>query len=125
MSEIYHRWARGEVIPSTDLATDAGLRLYGEVMHFEWKKDRTTAQLGIDGELYYQNHYPIETLTPEQQHLKRPSDNREGRRQSEIEALDQALEQQRIADIRAELQRPAGWGQVATSGKASKGWGSR
>lgn len=105
MSEIYHRYARGEVIPATDLGTDQGLRLYGEVIHFDWRKDRTTAQLGMDGEIYYQNHYPIEILTPEQQHLQRPPDTRECRRQSEIEALDNAMEQQRIGDIRAELAR--------------------
>lgn len=96
---------RGEVIPSTDLGTDAGLRLYGEIIHFDWRSDRTTAQLGMDGDVYYQNHYPIESLTPEQIHLKRPSDTREGRRQSEIENLDRAMEQQRIGDIKAELSK--------------------
>lgn len=106
MSEIYHRYAQGEVIPATDLGTDAGLRLYGEVIHFDWRADRTTAQLGMDGEIYYQNMYPIKPpLTPEQQHLKRPSDTREGRRQSEIEALDNAMAEIRIGDIKAELSK--------------------
>ncbi len=94
---------RGEVIPSTDLGTDAGLRLYGEIIHFEWRKDRTTAQYGMDGEIYYQNHHPIEILTPEQKHLQRPSDTREGRRQMEIEVFDRNLEQMRIAEVRKEL----------------------
>ena len=105
MSEIYHRYMRGEVIPATDLGTDAGLRLYGEIIHFDWRKDHTTAQLGIDGEPYYQNHYPIETLTPEQEHLKRPADTREGRRQMEVEAFDRNLDQMRITQVREELAR--------------------
>lgn len=91
MSEIYHRYQRGEVIPASDLGTDQGLRLYGEVIHFEWRKDRTTAQLGMDGELYYQNQYPQEA----------PKEVR----QSTIESFDHSMEQMRITQIQAELSK--------------------
>lgn len=88
MSEIYHRYVQGEVIPATDLGTDQGLRLYGEVIHFEWRKDRTTAQLGMDGEIYYQNHYPTEVKQV---------------KQSDVERLDASMDQMRITEIRHEL----------------------
>lgn len=81
MSEIYHRYSRGEVIGATELNTSAGLRLYGEVIHGEWRLDLATKQLGMDGEIYLQKVHPIEPpLAPEAIHLSRPSDTREGRR---------------------------------------------
>lgn len=97
---------RGEVIPSQDFATQpGGLRLFGEIVWEDHHKDEAIAQYTLDGEILYQKVHPTEILTPEQQHLKRPSDTREGRRQSEIEALDNAMAQQRIGDIRAELSK--------------------
>lgn len=84
MSEIYHRYQRGEFIKSAELNNDAGLRLYGEIIHHEWKQDRATKQLDIEGELHIKKVYPVERpLTPEQEHLVRPADTREGRRQIE------------------------------------------
>lgn len=72
MSEIYHKYQSGEVITASELNTAAGLRLYGEVIHYEWRLDQATKQLGIDGEVYLQKVHPIEPpLTPEQQHLQR------------------------------------------------------
>ena len=85
MSEIYHRYQSGEVIGSTELNTSAGLRLYGEIIHHEWRLDQATKQLGMDGEIYLQKVHPIEPpLSPEQQHLQRPPDTREGRRLREV-----------------------------------------
>jgi hypothetical protein len=81
MSEIYHRYQRGEQIPVTDLNTSDGLRLYGEIIHFEWRADQATKQLTLDGDIIIQKVNPLEVLTPEQEHLIRPPDTREGRRQ--------------------------------------------
>lgn len=94
---------RGEAIPAGDLTTNAGLRLFGEVMFEDWRRDEATQQPDFFGEVFHQKVHPVELLTPEQQHLKRLSDTREGRRQSEMEALDNAMAQQRIGDIKAEL----------------------
>lgn len=93
---------RGEVIPANDLVSNTGLRLYGEVIFEDWKRDEATQQPDFFGEVYHQKVHPIEMpLTPEQEHLKRPSG--EGRRQSEIEALDRNMEAMRITEIRKEL----------------------
>lgn len=78
----------GEVIPASNLVSSAGLRLFGEVVHFDWRNDRTTAQLGMDGELYYQNHYPTEVKQV---------------KQSDVESFDRSLEQMRIGEIQREL----------------------
>lgn len=81
MSEIYHRYMRGESIPVSDLNTSDGLRLYGEIIHFDWRKDQATKQPSLDGEIFIQKVHPLIELTPEQEHLLRPTDTREGRRQ--------------------------------------------
>jgi hypothetical protein len=85
MSEIYHRYQRGEIIPSGELAvTPGGLELYGEIIHFEWRLDHATSQPSLDGEVYLQKVHPVEIpLSPEKQRLLRPPDTREGRRISE------------------------------------------
>lgn len=87
MSEIYHRYQRGEKIKASELNSYSGLRLYGEIIHFEWRNDQATKQLDIDGDIHIKKVKPIEPpLTPEQEHLRRPPDTRAGRRIAEIQA---------------------------------------
>jgi hypothetical protein len=114
MSEIYHKYMRGEVISSMELCNDNGLRLYGEIIHNDWRRDESTQQPDFFGEVFFQKVHPVE-LNPEKEHLLRPPDTREGRRQ-----LQASLEHRPITVI--EPSRPAGWGQVATTTKNSGGW---
>lgn len=74
MSEIYHRYMRGESIPSNDLGTNAGLRLYGEIIHDDWRNDKAIMQMALDQEVYIQKVHPVEFLTPEQEHLSRKNE---------------------------------------------------
>lgn len=71
MSEIYHRYQRGESIPTSELTNSlSGFELYGQIIHFEWRLDRATSQPDFFGEVYLQKVHPIE-ISPEQQHLQR------------------------------------------------------
>jgi hypothetical protein len=78
MSEIFHRYMRGEEIPVTDLNTPDGLRLYGEIIHFDWRADQATKQLSLDGDIIIQKVHPLEFATPEQEHLSRPTELKVG-----------------------------------------------
>lgn len=73
MSEIYHKYQRGEIIPSSELTqAPRGLELYGEIIHFEWRIDEARKYPDMFGEVYLQKVHPIEPpLSPEQQHLQR------------------------------------------------------
>lgn len=74
MSEIYHKYQRGEQIPTSELRTaPRGLELYGDIIHFEWRLDRSTSQPDFFGEVYLQKVHPVECKTPEQVHLERPT----------------------------------------------------
>lgn len=82
MSEIYHQYQRGEVITAQAFTqAKCGLEVFGDIVFPEWKKDQATAQYGFDKELYWQKVHPLIELTPQQEHLIRPADTREGRRQ--------------------------------------------
>ena len=62
MSEIYHQYQRGEVIPSSRLAvTPGGLELYGEVIHFDWRNEHATSSPDFFGEVHLQKVKPVET----------------------------------------------------------------
>lgn len=60
MSEIYHRYQHGEKIPSKELNNNDGLRLYGEIIHFEWRNDKATQEPDMDGEVWFKKVHPIQ-----------------------------------------------------------------
>lgn len=106
MSEIYHRYQSGERLTNLEVNTPQGLDLYGEIGHFEWRREKMTKQgtyldfgvLAPDVEFtlnfgtYFQKVHPVEPqLTPEQAHLQRQPDTREGRRIQEIQAELQTM----------------------------------
>lgn len=84
MSEIFHEYMHGESIPSSILPkVEGGLELYGEIIHGEWRLDKATSQPDFFGEVWLTKSNPIDTTTHIQDHLQRPPDTREGRRQLE------------------------------------------
>lgn len=105
MSEIYRRYIHGGIILSSELSSPSGLELFGGILWEDHIHDKNTAQFHLfDNDVSWQKVHPVPVpLTPEQKRLQRPSDTREGRRQSEIEAFDRNLEQMRINEIRGEL----------------------
>ena len=102
MSDTLRRYARGEVVTSMDWTADDETINDAWILTDDLQKDQATAQLGLDGELYYKKVHPLIKLTPEQEHLLRPSDAK-----TSFVAPPQFLlpktDAERLADVRAEL----------------------
>lgn len=78
------------MILASELNTAPGLRLFGEIIYPEWRLDRATAQEHLfDNDTTWHKVYPVKT--PQQLHLQRPPDTREGRRINEIRAELQTM----------------------------------
>jgi len=99
---IYIRYISGEMLPANAF-NNGGLDIFSDYVYPEVLKEHCSRQLDFDGEIWYKKTRPIEIKSKEEVHLLRPPDTRKGRRQAEVEALDRALEQQRITAIREEL----------------------
>ena len=76
MDEIKNRYKRGEVIRSSEWNLD--LPFFGEVVWNDFIQDRATAQFDLQEELHWKRVKKEVILTPEQIHLIRPSDLKNG-----------------------------------------------
>lgn len=128
MSEIYHKYQQGEAIPASELNTKDGLRLYGDIIHFDWRNDKATKQATLEGDTIIQKVYPVEIpLTLEQQHLARVGEERTPVKALIIDTFDRDMEAMRLSEVRADLEalRPSGWGQEVPTPhvEGSGGWG--
>lgn len=76
MKEIERRYFSGESIPALDFEkSEGGLELFGDVIYFDWKRDKATQQEDMWGEVWHQKVVPHEIpLIAEQEHLLRPTD---------------------------------------------------
>lgn len=100
MSEIYHRYMRGEPIMAPELNTPSGLRLYGEIIHFDWQREEAVKQATFDGDIQIRRVHPVEPpLTEAQEHLKRPSVLHNGT------TRDFPSTEQRLIEVREQLER--------------------
>lgn len=72
-SEIENRFLSGEKIPATDFCNKEGLELYGNVVHFLWRKDQSTQEPDFWGEVWHQKVEPVVILDPGQERLLRPT----------------------------------------------------
>ena len=72
-SPIEKRYLSGEKLPAADLANPQGLELYGNVVHFLWRKDQSTQEPDFWGEVWHQKVSPVVILEPEQERLLRPT----------------------------------------------------
>lgn len=78
----YVDYMTGKQMSANDFAR-GGLDIFGDYVWPEVLKEHCTRQLDFSGEVWYQKTRPTPIpLTPEQEHLLRPPDTREGRRKA-------------------------------------------
>lgn len=74
----FERYQEGKFVSGTEWTED--IERAWEVTH-DLDDGKAVDQLGLDGDHYYRKLNPEIVLTPEKEHLLRPPDTREGRRQ--------------------------------------------
>lgn len=103
MSEVFDRYQRGGIVNSSEWNRD--WRHFGTVVWEDWMKDQATLQLGLfEGGAEWKKVHPIEDAkTPEQEHLARPTELKNGITHALVMSFDRDLEAGRLAEVRAEL----------------------
>jgi len=103
MSEVFDRYQRGEVILGSEWNQD--LTGFGTVAWEDFVSDEARVQLHLfDNDTDWQKVHPIEPEpTPEQKHLSRPTELKNGITHVLTSSFDSAYEQMRITKVREEL----------------------
>ena len=102
MSDTLRRYARGEIVTSMDWTADDEAINDAWILSDDLKADKARGQIGFDGEIYYSKVNPLIELTPEQEHLLRPSDAKTNV-VSPPQLLLPKTDAERLADVRSEL----------------------
>lgn len=106
MSQTLSRYARGEVVTSMDWVGNEEAIEDAWILHDDLIAERATAQGGLfNNEIYYQKlpQYVTIELTPEQEHLLRPSEKPKNVLPFTT-SYNQLPEQEKLAVVREQLQ---------------------
>lgn len=79
MHDIEKRYYTGESIPASDFRNEeGGLEVFGKVVFPDWRNGEVVSQFSLDGDLYHRKLHPIQFTTPEEEHLARECELKNG-----------------------------------------------